>query len=105
MHGPTRRAGSVAGVRDIKNVSLLAKAVMERTGHVMLVGEGATRFALAHGFPKENLLTEKSRKTWLLWKESMSTEDWWGPGIGDSNYKLPDQAVNSEQFQKMKLDR
>ena len=41
MHGPTRRAGSVGGVRNIKNVSLVAKAVMEHTGHVMLVGEGA----------------------------------------------------------------
>src|SRR5207248_9477285 len=40
MHGPTRRAGSVGGVRNIKNVSLIAKAVMEHTGHVMLVGEG-----------------------------------------------------------------
>jgi N4-(beta-N-acetylglucosaminyl)-L-asparaginase len=105
MHGPTRRAGSVAGVRDIKNVSLLAKTVMERTGHVMLVGEGATRFGVAHGFPKENLLTEKSRKTWLLWKESMSTEDWWGPGIADPNFKFPDQAMNSDQFQKMKMER
>jgi N4-(beta-N-acetylglucosaminyl)-L-asparaginase len=45
MHGPTRRAGSVGGVRNIKNVSLVAKAVMEHTGHVMLVGEGAERFA------------------------------------------------------------
>ena len=41
MHGPTRMAGSVAGVQEIKNVSLLAKTVMEHTGHVMLVGEGA----------------------------------------------------------------
>ena len=51
MHGPTRRAGSVGGVRNIKNVSLVAKAVMEHTGHVMLVGEGAERFAVAMGFP------------------------------------------------------
>ncbi len=43
MHGPTRCAGSVGGVRNIKNVSLVAKAVMEHTGHVMLVGEGAER--------------------------------------------------------------
>ena len=41
MHGPTRRAGAVAGVRDVKNVSLLAKLVMERTDHLLLVGEGA----------------------------------------------------------------
>ena len=69
MHGPTRRAGSVGGVRNIKNVSQVAKAVMEHTGHVMLVGDGAERFAVAHGFARENLLTEHSRKVWLLWKE------------------------------------
>jgi N4-(beta-N-acetylglucosaminyl)-L-asparaginase len=89
MHGPTRMAGSVAGVHDIKNVSLLSKAVMEHTGHVMLVGEGATKFGLLMGFPKENLLTERSRKTWQLWRESMSTDDWWGPGLASPNFKFP----------------
>src|SRR5450755_2666276 len=85
MHGPTRRAGSVGGVRNIKNVSLVAKAVMEHTGHVMLVGEGAERFAVAMGFPRENLLTEHSRKIWLLWKETHS--DWWGPGLASPEWK------------------
>jgi N4-(beta-N-acetylglucosaminyl)-L-asparaginase len=89
MHGPTRRAGAVAGVRDIKNVSLLAKVVMERTDHLLLVGEGAERFAAAHGFPEENLLTERSRKTWLLWKEGMSNMDSWGPGLTDPKWKPP----------------
>jgi len=46
MHGPTRRAGAVGALHDIKNASAVAKAVMEHTGHVMLVGEGATRFGL-----------------------------------------------------------
>src|SRR5450755_2271620 len=85
MHGPTRRAGSVGGVRNIKNVSLVAKAVMERTGHVMLVGEGAERFAVAMGHPRMNLLTERSRKIWLLWKETHS--DWWGPGLASPEWK------------------
>ncbi len=89
MHGPTRRAGSVGGVRNIKNVSMVSKAVMEHTGHVMLVGEGAERFAVAMGFPRENLLTERSRKIWLLWKEHHSTDDWWGPGLADPNWKAP----------------
>jgi N4-(beta-N-acetylglucosaminyl)-L-asparaginase len=89
MHGPTRRAGSVGGVRNIKNVSLVAKAVMEHTGHVMLVGEGAERFAVAMGFPRENLLTERSRKIWLLWKEQHSNDDWWGPGLADPQWKPP----------------
>lgn len=89
MHGPTRRAGSVGAVHDIKNVASLAKTVMEHTGHVMLVGEGATRFGLLMGFPKENLLTEHSRKIWQLWKEFNSDKDWWGPGMADPNWKPP----------------
>jgi N4-(beta-N-acetylglucosaminyl)-L-asparaginase len=76
-------------VRDIKNVASVARGVMEHTGHVMLVGEGATRFAVALGFPKENLLTEHSRKIWLLWKETHSNQDWWGPGLADPNWKPP----------------
>ena len=89
MHGPTRRAGAVGGVRNIKNVSFLARAVMEHSGHVMLVGEGAERFAVAQGFPKENLLTERSRKIWMLWKETHSNQDWWGPAVADPNWKPP----------------
>jgi N4-(beta-N-acetylglucosaminyl)-L-asparaginase len=89
MHGPTRRAGSVGGVRNIKNVSMVAKAVMEHTGHVMLVGEGAERFAVAMGFPRENLLTDRSRKIWELWKETNSDRDWWGPGMADPHWKPP----------------
>jgi len=54
MHGPTHRAGSVASVRRIKNVSRLAKAVMERTNHTMIVGDGARRFAVAEGFEEIN---------------------------------------------------
>ena len=90
MHGPTRRAGSVGGVRNIKNVSKVSKAVMEHTGHVMLVGEGAERFAVAMGFPRENLLTEHSRKIWLLWKEYHSSADWWGPGLADPKWQPPE---------------
>src|SRR6267143_6903661 len=89
MHGPTRRAGSVGAVRNIKNVSKVAQAVIEHTGHVMLVGEGAERFAVARGFPRENLLTERSRKIWLLWKEYHSTDDWWGPGLADPHWTPP----------------
>jgi N4-(beta-N-acetylglucosaminyl)-L-asparaginase len=89
MHGPTRRAGSVGGVRNIKNVSMVSKAVFEHTGHVMLVGEGAERFAAAIGFPRENLLTERSRKIWMLWKEYQSDHDWWGPGMADPHWRPP----------------
>ena len=69
MHGPTRRAGSVGAIQGIKTPSKIAKLVMEQSTHVMLVGEGATKFAQAHGYPKEDLMTEKSRTAWLVWKE------------------------------------
>ena len=90
MHGPSRKAGSVGGVRNIKNVCLVARDVMRHTGHVMLCGEGAERFAVSMGHPRENLLTEQSRKMWLLWKETNSTQDWWGPGPDDTRWKTPE---------------
>ena len=97
MHGPTRRAGAVGGVRNIRNVSRVARAVMEHTGHVMLVGEGAERFAVAEGFPRENLLSERSRKIWMLWKEFHSDADWWGPGLSDPAWQPPEKHASLEQ--------
>ncbi len=79
MYGPTHSAGAVASLRNIKNPSKVARLVMERTDHVLLVGEGALKFARAHGFKEEDLLTEKSRAAWLLWKESVSDRDNWFP--------------------------
>lgn len=79
MHGPTHRAGAVASIRNIKNPSKVAKLVMERSDHVLLVGEGALRFAKAHGFIEENLLTDRAREEWLKWKENLSTKDDWLP--------------------------
>lgn len=77
MDGPTYGAGAVASLRNIKNPSKVARLVMERTDHVLLVGEGALRFARAHGFIEENLLTEAARKRWLEWKESLNPHDNW----------------------------
>jgi len=85
MHGPTHRAGSVASVRRIKNVAKLAQTVLQRTNHVMLVGDGARRFAVAEGFEDQNLLTEHSRKIWLAWKASTSFN--WRPGVDSPEWK------------------
>ena len=79
MHGPTRRAGAVAALRGVRTPSRVAKLVMERTDHILLVGQGAREFATAHGFENENLLTEESRIAWLVWKEGLSNTDKWGP--------------------------
>lgn len=59
--------GSVACIQNIKNPISVARAVMEKTPHVMLVGDGALQFALSEGFKKENLLTAESEKEWKEW--------------------------------------
>lgn len=64
MDGKTLSCGSVAGVENIRHVSALARRVMEKTPHVMLVGEGARHFALQQGFPLEMLSTPASVAAW-----------------------------------------
>jgi N4-(beta-N-acetylglucosaminyl)-L-asparaginase len=77
MHGPTRRAGAVGALEGIATPSLVAKAVMDYTDHVFLVGEGARRFALSMGFEEQDLLTAKSRQDWLRWKARLNPDDDW----------------------------
>jgi N4-(beta-N-acetylglucosaminyl)-L-asparaginase len=62
-------AGAVAFLQDIKNPIAVARKVMDDTPHVMLVGEGAKKFALEKGFKEENLLTESSERAWRNWLE------------------------------------
>lgn len=94
MHGPTGRGGSVAALRNIMHPSQVAKRVMERTDHVLIVGEGALKFARAHGFKEENLLTDESREAWLKWKENLSPNDDW----------LPPHDVNTKGIGKLLED-
>lgn len=79
MHGPTRRCGAVGAIEKIKNPSKVARAVMERTNHTFIVGQGATQFAKDQGFEPMNLLTEESRLAWLAWKAKSSKN--WRPGL------------------------
>ncbi len=77
MHGPTRRAGAVAALEGIKTPSEVAKLVLKYTDHMMLVGEGAKRFALSYGFKEEDLLTPESRQLWLTWRANRGPDDDW----------------------------
>ena len=102
MHGPSRRAGAVASLRHIKNPASVAKLVLERTDHILLVGEGALRFALKHGFQKEDLLTEPARLAWLAWRESLNPQDAWGPSplrtAGEQGKKISQANPSPEQI-------
>ncbi len=85
MDGESMRAGAVAALEGIKHPSQVALLVMRRTTRVLLVGAGAKKFALAHGFREENLLTERARKIWLYWKENAAPGDDWLPAPEEAN--------------------
>jgi len=61
------KCGAVAALEHIAHPISVARRVMEKTPHVLLVGEGALQFALAEGFPKEKLLTPDSERAWHDW--------------------------------------
>ena len=77
MPGPTRRAGAVAALEGIKTPSEVARLVLKYTDHILLVGEGAKRFALSYGFKEEDLLTPESRQLWLTWRANRGPDDDW----------------------------
>jgi N4-(beta-N-acetylglucosaminyl)-L-asparaginase len=89
MDGATGLSGAVGAIERIKNPAQVALKVMRFTDHCLLVGEGARRFARAHGFVEQELLTEEARKIWLHWKSTLSDGDDWLPT--DAN-DLPPQA-------------
>lgn len=94
MHGPTRRAGAVASLEGIATPSLVAKAVMDYTDHILLVGPGAKQFALQMGFKEQNLLTEKSRQDWLRWKARINANDNWLDHDDDVAIKFSTGTIN-----------
>ncbi|KAF2327686.1 isoaspartyl peptidase/L-asparaginase family protein [Flavobacterium daemonense] len=83
--------GSVACLEYIKHPISVARAVMEKTPHVMLVGDGAFQFALEQGFKKENLLLEESEKEWKEW-------------LKDSKYKPIANIENHDTIGMIALD-
>jgi N4-(beta-N-acetylglucosaminyl)-L-asparaginase len=75
MHGPTHRGGAVAALEGIKTPSKVARLVLERTDHVLLVGSGALEFAKLNGFGEEDLSTPFTRELYAYWKGAVSAKD------------------------------
>jgi len=80
-------AGAVAALENIKTPCSVARLVMERTDHLLLVGKGALKFAKMHGFKEDDLLTEQARIHWRDWKENLNNRDY---------YLTPDQRFKPE---------
>jgi N4-(beta-N-acetylglucosaminyl)-L-asparaginase len=87
VHGPTRRMGAVGAIEGIKTPSKIAQLVMAETDHMMLVGAGALKFAKIWGFPEEDLLTDKSRLAYRMWKREMRDKN--GHTFWESNIDAP----------------
>ena len=64
MDGHTLACGAVAGLENIRHAAAVARRVMEKTPHILLVGEGARWFAMQQGFPLETLNTPESVAAW-----------------------------------------
>ncbi len=99
--------GSVACLENILHPISVARRVMEKTPHVMLVGEGALQFALAQGFEQTNLLTPASEKAWKEWLKTSKYE----PVINIENKKkeedprhLPGGPYNHDTIGMLALD-
>jgi N4-(beta-N-acetylglucosaminyl)-L-asparaginase len=106
MDGPRALAGAVAALEGVKTPSAVAQRVMERTDHVLLVGEGARRFATMHGFADEDLLTDFSRKLWLYWRENLSAEDdWVEPPVESLDPEIRDFVQGNPGMFRRKAER
>ncbi|WP_158826274.1 N(4)-(beta-N-acetylglucosaminyl)-L-asparaginase [Mucilaginibacter lacusdianchii] len=93
--------GAVAGMEDIDHPISVARLVMEKTPHVMLVGEGATQFAVEHGFKRMKLLTPESEKAWKEWLKKAEYK----PVINFENKQgLPGNQYNHDTIGMLALD-
>lgn len=94
------RCGSVACLEHIVHPISVARMVMEKTPHVMLVGDGALQFALANGFKKENLLTKKSEDEWKEWLKEHNYKP-----VRNIENQLPGGESNHDTIGMVALDK
>lgn len=93
--------GSVAAIEDIAHPISVARLVMEKTPHVMLVGEGATQFAVEQGFKREKLLTPESEKAWKEWLKTAK----YSPVMNIENKKsAPGNQYNHDTIGMLAID-
>jgi len=93
--------GAVAAIENIAHPISVARLVMEKTPHVMLVGDGATQFAVEQGFKKEKLLTPESEKAWKKWLKTAK----YSPTINIENEQhMPGSKYNHDTIGMLAID-
>lgn len=95
------RCGAVAAIEDIEHPISVARAVMEKSPHVLLVGEGAQQFAVEQGFAKKPLLTPEARRAWEAWRKTSRYQ----PQINAERRLIPGNSQNHDTLGMLAIDR
>ena len=94
------RCGAVAAIEDIAHPVSVARAVMEKTPHVLLVGDGAQQFAIEQGFEKQALLTPEAKQAWREWSKDARYQ----PQINAERANQPGNRDNHDTLGILALD-
>ncbi|MFT4248895.1 MAG: N(4)-(beta-N-acetylglucosaminyl)-L-asparaginase [Pseudomonas sp.] len=95
------RCGAVAAIEDIDHPISVARAVMEKSPHVLLVGQGAQQFALEQGFEKKPLLTAEAKQAWEAWRKTSKYQ----PQINAERRLIPGNRQNHDTLGMLAIDR
>jgi N4-(beta-N-acetylglucosaminyl)-L-asparaginase len=96
--------GAVAALEHIEHPIAVARRVMERTPHVLLVGEGALQFALEQGFKKQDLLTPEAEQAWHEWRKTAKYQPSINSEVHDYGTGLPGGANNHDTIGMLAID-
>jgi N4-(beta-N-acetylglucosaminyl)-L-asparaginase len=96
--------GAVAAIEHIAHPISVARAVMEKTPHVLLVGDGALQFALEQGFKREELLTPESRKAWKDWQKTAKYQPVANSEVKSYGLGVPGGAGNHDTIGMLAID-
>lgn len=96
--------GAVAAIEHIAHPISVARAVMEKTPHVLLVGEGALQFALEQGFKREELLTPESRQAWKDWLKTAKYQPTANSEVHSYGLGTPGGANNHDTIGMLAID-
>lgn len=96
--------GAVACLEDIEHAVSVARRVMEKTPHVLLVGDGAPQFALSQGFKKQNLLTPAAEQAWKAWLKTSHYQPRANSEVRDYGKGVPGDQHNHDTIGILALD-
>eukprot|EP01084_Bolivina_argentea_P050998 93815_1 len=105
MYGPTRKAGCVGQLRNIKNAIGVARAILKYTTHTIMVGESVQQFAVKMGFQLEDLTSVKSSKTHGNWLKNKCQPNFWQnvENVDDKCEPYTKIEISDKEFEQQEM--